>query len=248
VGESGNEVASDTNVEEGSPADLPACNDGSADSGGCAGCMLFSDALDPPTGEIVDGVVRLTPDGLQFGLSPEILRHVDDPDYVFLSATELPLAEHGVGEWNEDYAAILNGLLSYSRCGAHVGTNEWPDGIGWIGIYLRAYVVEESTDSLEQRVHCLAPSLVEMAGGTFDSIETSELAGWRRTRVRYTVIYGDYGGFANIDVFAHDFCGGTAVLAFMYPDTPLLAAESDITAIMTSACAMDPASGACCFP
>lgn len=83
---------------------------------------------------------------------------------------------------------------------------------------MRAYVVDSSPEQIRERMAKEEPSTA-FGFSKRVSLSRSEFGDWQRITLRYDLWYSDYGGTANVDVFARAFGKQAAVLVFMYADS-----------------------------
>lgn len=183
-----------------------------------AGCVESSQPASPVaelrgTRVVVEGGV------LSFGL----------PDYwvelsrrgaqnVHLPGTTLAAAEHGKGEWKEEYAQVANAILPFRFAVAHAGSGGWPEGRAFGDLQMRAYL----GDFDAKEVHAAAAALSGRGAenplfGRVQHLRTGS-GPWRGSRLRYRVWYGDYGGPAIVDVYTRRVGTRTAAFVFMYAE------------------------------
>src|ERR1700674_3493367 len=70
-----------------------------------------------------------------------------------LSEKELALVEIGAGEWDTEYAKVVNSAMRFQDCVAHVGGEGWgKDGSSFGDVQLRVYLTPLSEEQVHQSV------------------------------------------------------------------------------------------------
>ena len=138
-----------------------------------------------------------------------------------LSHRELRHVRTASGEWDTEYARVVNAGLPFEHCAAHVGGEGWgSEGASFGDLQVRAYVTDLSVRAVLKRIH--GPAFEEakkIAGGegglagAYISMTTE--AEWQHAFISYPLWYGDYGGNAVIDFYARDVGPYRLVLVFM---------------------------------
>lgn len=196
-----------------------------------------------PHAVICGGTIKLEPTGASFKLEPtgasfDIPRQWLDWNAEFhngihLSRAQLDGVRVGDGEWDKEYAEIVNLVLPFGACLVHAGDDGWgKNAVSFADVQMRAYVVEPDPKKVTQRFQKYGPSgalrfskKVSIVCGSFEE--------WQRVTLSYPLWYKDYGGTANIDVFSRAIGRQTAVLVFMYAEpTPKMRRE--VTTIVKS--------------
>jgi hypothetical protein len=91
-----------------------------------AGSPLSSRATPPqqkqtirPSATIQDSTIRLLPSGASFKIPPAWVDwNRSNGGNLFLSPEELEKAKIGVGEWNRQFAEVVNATLPFEKCSA----------------------------------------------------------------------------------------------------------------------------------
>jgi hypothetical protein len=138
---------------------------------------------------------------------------------IHLSPEELAAVRGGEGEWDKEYAEIVNALVPFGDCVAHAGGEGWGrEAASYHDVQMRVYLLALCPKEVIGQIAKDGPRLaarfskkVSLARSTFDE--------WQRATLRYDLWYSDYGGTANVDVFARAIGSQTVVLVFMYADS-----------------------------
>lgn len=71
----------------------------------------------------------------------------------FCTREELKTAEKGGGEWDTEYAEVMNAALDFTRCGFQGGGDGWGDkGAAFSDLQMRAYILPQSPEGIEQHL------------------------------------------------------------------------------------------------
>lgn len=164
--------------------------------------------------------IRLEPSGVTFRI-PEVWLewHRQFGNNLHLTREKLEKVKDGGGEWDTEYAAVVNAAIPFDRCSVHVGSEGWgKDGVSFGDLQMRAYVVPETPEKVATAI---AKSAL-VAAGKYDKraqADNGRTGNWHRATVKYGLWYGDYGGTAVVDVYARPIGKETAVFAFMYAES-----------------------------
>lgn len=136
-----------------------------------------------------------------------------------LAPAELDAARDAEGEWDREFAQVVNAILPFERCVAHVGAEGWGrKGISYADLQVRAYVLEETPGDIEARAATLGTRAVASFAGS-PPVPLHESEGeWKRTVLRYQRTYWDYGATAIVDLRVRPWPNHTVAFAFMYTD------------------------------
>lgn len=119
----------------------------------------------------------------------------------------------GHGEWDSEYASVVNASLPFEDCAAHVGGEGWgSQGVSFGDLQVRAYVTSLSEDEVLSRIKAkgfkVAQTIAErqtgFAAGEKASFSASTEQPWQHDKITYPLWYGDYGGTAPIDFYVRD--------------------------------------------
>ena len=152
-----------------------------------------------------------------------------------LNGKDLDSVRVGQGEWDTEYAKVVNAVLPFRDCAAHVGGEGWgKNGVAWSDVQLRAYQTSLTEDQVHQSASTagLRSARKFSKDATLLPFVTEEP--WRRTTIKYSLFYGDYGGVARIDFYTRTEKGQTIVLVFMYCDSDRSRAMDQVGSILKS--------------
>jgi|GEM_PF-2839244 len=152
-----------------------------------------------------------------------------------LSAGELAQVKDGYGEWDTEYAEVVNSVLSFDDCSAHVGGEGWgKEGVSFADVQLRVYETSLSEDEVHQAASAKGLFTAQKVGKEASSSTTFADGPWHRTTITYSLFYGDYGGTARIDFYTRTIQGRSLVLVFMYCDTNRFGEIDEVAGILRS--------------
>ena len=166
---------------------------------------------------IQERTIHLQPSGAEFQIPKGWLEwHAQFKNNLHLTRAELEKVKNAAGEWDREYAEVVNAVLPFSKCAVHVGDEGWGgDGVSFADLQVRAYVVDMTPEQVLEKV---SKDGVAQASKFSKKVSTSQgkQENWQRGSVSYSVWYGDYGGKATIDFYARTFGKQTAVLVLMH--------------------------------
>ena len=145
-----------------------------------------------------------------------------------LSRRQLEEVRDGAGEWDREYGAVVNAVLPFDSCAAHLGGEGWGrDGVSFGDVQMRVYTGAFDPGAI--RAGALASGRAR-AAQFFRSIEvdSATVGGWQMTRLQWLAWYGDYGGTAHVEVLVSQHDGRSTVVVFMYAFAPERQRDGDI--------------------
>jgi hypothetical protein len=166
--------------------------------------------------------IRAAEYGLRFEIPAAWLRWYDENEShpnLHLTPAELDEVKDTEGEWDREFALVVNAILPFDQCVAHVGSEGWgPRGISYIDLQVRAYVLTETPQEIEERARSRGSAAVASFTGSPAMLQQEETGEWRRTVLRYFRTYDDYGATAIVDLRIRQLRDRTIAFAFMYTD------------------------------
>src|SRR3972149_6742452 len=86
--------------------------------------------------------IRLHPSGITLQIPQDWLEwNAEVHNNLHLTHRELRKVRRGHGEWDYEYARVVNAVLPFEHCAAHVGGEGWGwDAVSFGDVQLRAYV------------------------------------------------------------------------------------------------------------
>ena len=152
-----------------------------------------------------------------------------------LTAQQLESVRVATGEWDTEYATVINSVLPFQDCVAHVGGEGWgKDGGSFGDVQLRVYVTPLSEEQVKVSISAQGLSAAQKFSSQTLLLPTLDLDSWHRTSLKYELFYNDYGGTARVDFFTNTYEGQTFVLVFMYCDTNRFGALDEVASILRS--------------
>ncbi len=156
----------------------------------------------------------------------EWVNQYPDKPNIHLTAEQLKNVKDAEGEWDHEYALILNEALPFSSCLLHAGSEGWGlDGTTYTDLQMRVYVVESSVHETANAINKKASQAVEKVSGQIASPQTKKFGPWQNIRFDYDLKYEDYGATAEIDLYLQPSKNATIVFAFMHTLQPHLTDE-----------------------
>ncbi|MBI3838647.1 MAG: hypothetical protein HY288_12035 [Planctomycetia bacterium] len=180
------------------------------------------EAAEPPkTRAVIRGhIIEVIPFGAILQIPQDWLDwQAEFHNNIHLTAPELAKVQTADTEWDKEYSQIVNAVLPFRSCIIHGGDEGWGrDAVSYGDVQMRAYILECGPQQIAQRMadegRCQALRFSKKV-----SVARSGFENWQRVTVSYDLWYGDYGGTANVDLFARQFGKQTAALVFMYSDS-----------------------------
>ena len=161
-----------------------------------------------------DRTIQLHPSNITFQVPQSWLEWDSEfHDNFHLTHRQLRSVRVGHGEWDSEYASVVNASLPFEDCAAHVGGEGWGwQGVSFGDLQVRAYVTSLSENEVLARVKSqgfeTAQSIAERQSGfgaghqaTFSASAEQQ---WQHAKISYPLWYGDYGGTAPIDFYVRD--------------------------------------------
>lgn len=174
--------------------------------------------------------------GLQFKIPPAWVRwHEENEAHpnLHLTPAELDEVRETEGEWDHEFALVVNAILPFEQCVAHVGGEGWgPRGMSYADLQARVYVMQQTPQEIEARARSQGAAAVSSLTGVPAALQQESGGEWRQTVLSYRRVYGDYGATALVDLRLRRFGDQTVAFAFMYTDHA--SHEAAIEAILDS--------------
>lgn len=206
-------------------------------------------------GETVDGQIRqsirtgntvtLYPDGTSFRVPQDWLDwDARFHDNFHLTRAELAEVKNGAGEWDTEYGKVVNAILPFDQCAAHVGGEGWgKNGVSFSDVQLRAYITDIAPNLIVSRLSgqlaVVRTFATYMGYSKFDDMGV--MGRWRTVQLEYGLSYGDYNGTAQVRLYATPSKGHTLALFFMSSPFGRIgsSAENEIQSILKSVALTD---------
>jgi hypothetical protein len=99
-------------------------------------------------------IITLHPSGANLEIPAEwITWYVKFHNNLHLNSSELDSVRIAIGEWDTEYAQVVNSALPFQDCVAHVGGDGWgKDGSSFADVQLRVYATQLSEAQLQHSV------------------------------------------------------------------------------------------------
>ncbi len=164
--------------------------------------------------------IEIRPEGASFEIPQDWLDwQAEFHNNIHLSPAELANVRIADSEWDTEYAEIVNALLPFGSCRAHLGGEGWgKSAVSYGDVQMRVYIVEMNPQQIIERMAKEGPSQAFRYSKKV-SLSRSDFKKWQRVTLSYDLWYSDYGGTANVDVFSRVFGTQTVALVFMYADS-----------------------------
>jgi hypothetical protein len=138
------------------------------------------------------------------------------------------------GEWDKEFAEVVDAALPFDDLIAHVGSEPMCKGAVFDDIHVRAYVVPRPIAEVTTKIkRDTGPKTAAFAaekpkGRRLGGEETDpkwkprkSYPGYAHIGIAYSRFYGDYGGTAHVDFFAKAFGDKTLVMVIMSTRSPV---------------------------
>lgn len=170
-----------------------------------------------PSSRLLDDEVVVAPTGERFRLPPRWVEwHSRYGNNLHLSRAQLDSVRDATGEWDREYAEVVNAVLPFDRCAAHVGGEGWGRrGVSFADLQARLYVGRFDPDSLRAAVLKRGRAAAERFFRPVEG-DTGRVGEWSRTTLRWDAMYYDYGATAHVEFLAQTRGERTAVWVLMY--------------------------------
>jgi len=166
--------------------------------------------------------IRLIPSGATFIIPQSWVEwNHEYSKSLFLNPKELEAAKDTVGEFSRSYGEIVNAVVPFGSCAAHVGNDGWgknAEGGSGSDLFMRVYVGSLNTQKIWQDIATVGKrKAVEFARKDSQVSLTGIHRGqWQGSKLSYYLFYGDYGGTAYIEFLHRTFGKQQVVIVFMY--------------------------------
>ncbi len=132
------------------------------------------------------------------------------------SREELEAVAVGQGEWDSEYASVLNAAFPFDRCCVHGGATPWSAGAGYRDVQLRVYDLEMPADKACEQFVAKSCEEIQRIIGHEIVPRTQKSGRWNRIVLSFDLRFYDYIATANVDCFFRAVGGNTIVFAFMH--------------------------------
>lgn len=149
-------------------------------------------------------IIKLSPLGASFHIPQDWLDwNRRFHNNLHLTRQDLESVKDGAGEWDTEYAKVVNAALPFNDCSAHVGGEGWGlQGSSFGDLQMRVYLTDQSEKDIIKRISELAfaaAKTVRKNSQVNPTITPPEHTGeWSRIITSYQLWYVDYGGTAHV--------------------------------------------------
>jgi hypothetical protein len=163
--------------------------------------------------------------------------HLTPPDLAKVRTAE--------GNWDRDYAQVVNAVLPFENCVTHVGAEGWGhDSYSMADLQARVYFVDWPSNKVKQRIAVngvsTARAISKRETGASNRkdvfVVNNNWGKWQRSVIRFGVRYHDpvdeVQGTAFVEFYTQPLRRYTMVLAFMYANPE--SSVEDIRSIVSS--------------
>ena len=187
------------------------------------GCNKIRDSIFPraihssennsPYAVLEGRTVRLKPFNATFDIPESWLTQTSEKN-LYLTWQELNEADRNNGGDEED-AEVINSVLSFKDCAAHVGSKGWGNHL-WNDLQARVYVVELKPEAIDEKVReaglSTATNVFERA-----SLLSGNHGEWQKRTLDVLDAPSDFILIKRIDFYHRPFANKTVVFVFMHP-------------------------------
>ena len=175
-------------------------------------------AVGPLTAARSGATVTIAPLGLVFDLPERWLTWYESShNNIHLTGPELAAVRAGGGEWDTEYAAVVNAALDFDRCVLHAGGEGWGDqAVAWSDVQMRVYVLDETPEALTARFRSRGTEAFAATARTPPRSAEDPSGAWQRSALTAMLMFRDYGGEATVDLRVRRLQGWTIAFVFMY--------------------------------
>lgn len=183
-----------------------------------------------------DTTIEVVGQGWRFRVPAQWVRWLDENETrpnMHLTPVELDSVKDAEGEWDREFALVVNAMLPFDQCVAHVGSEGWGlRGISYADLQVRVYVLTATPEAIEERARVQGAAAITSLTGSL-AVPQQELSGsWRRMILRYFLMYSDYGATSIVDLRLKQ--AGDRVIAFAFMYTDHSKPDAEIEAILDS--------------
>ena len=167
-------------------------------------------------------VIRSAEDAFSFRIPDAWIKWHDENEghpNLHLTPGQLVLVKDAEGEWDKEFSVIVNAILPFERCIAHVGSEGWgSSGLSFSDLQVRAYSLMETPAEIESDACSKGLTAASKIQGMVANCTADQAGMWRRIVTTYSRTYQDYSAKATVDIRIRRFNSKTVGFAFMYTD------------------------------
>lgn len=143
----------------------------------------------------------------------------EDRPNLHLTPNELNTVKEAEGEWDKEFARVINAILPFEECLAHIGSEGWGErALSFADLQVRLYIVQMTFSEIENNARskglAMVSSITGQAGGY--NVEQSDV--WKKIKIEYRLVYQDYSAISIVDMRIRQLSDKSVVFVFMYTD------------------------------
>ena len=166
----------------------------------CSSDSKKSDSL--PRSYLQGNIVHIIPQKFVFKIPDEwISWEKEFHNNIHLPYGDLNQVKDGSGEWDTEYAKIVNATLPFDNCAAHLGGEGWGEkGVSFGDLQSRIYILASPKDEIKRRIQEQGLNAAKLISSDAKLVQKMDNS-WEISHIEYGVFYYDYGGTAQIDFY-----------------------------------------------
>jgi hypothetical protein len=175
-----------------------------------------------PHAELSGNILTIHPTGMKMTIPQDWLEwNQKYSRNIHIKPNELRKVMIGSGEWDTEYANVVNAILPFESCAAHLGGEGWGrDGVSFGDLQMRLYVLRSDVGIVENAIRNagldMARTIDPKGAVIYQSGVVSPSKQWRKITLAYNLFYGDYGGTAQVDFLIQRRGTTTTVIVLMH--------------------------------
>lgn len=137
---------------------------------------------------------------------------------IHLTAEELAKVKEAEGEWDMEFAKVVNAILPFDKCIVHAGSEGWgANGISYKDLQLRVYDMTGTWQEIEQIARSKGIAVIKNFAPS-PVVQKQDSGVWKQVSLKYFLRYEDYGANAIVELRMKNENDRLIVFAFMYTD------------------------------
>lgn len=152
----------------------------------------------------------------------------------FVAGADLETIRVCTGEWDREFAEVLDATLPFESMLSHSGSEPMCKGAGYFDHHVVTYMVAQPREQVVAAIRKQgAAKVATLQSGRLGDEEVSakwaprfDYPGYDHVGFAYPRFYGDYGGTARVDYLARSIGAQTLVLVFLWTKSPVMFADN----------------------
>lgn len=162
--------------------------------------------------------ITVQPYSVSFRVPQQWLEWNDQFHNNFHLGADLKDVRNGGGEWDTEYAQVVNAALPFEYCAIHAGGDGWgKQGSSFADVQMRVYDTPFTNENVLNGIRGGAFNAAKRISSKSEIVEARDPE-WQSAEVNYFLWYGDYGGTARVRFYLHPVGSHTIVFVFMGGD------------------------------